>query len=138
MLTRTMDGQSCPLALPVRGLTLSNIINSARDSEKSVVLTNIVQSLSTIGWTMFPSMHTATETFSTLHSDVLALLGYDLDKQTKVVDNVKAFVGRIVHRALADLARMHRTTELADMWYSASASDYQKERCEHVNYIVII
>ena len=60
MLARTVDGQSCPLVHHVRGLTLSNIINSARDSEKSVVLTNIVQSLSTIGWAIFPSMHTGT------------------------------------------------------------------------------
>ena len=138
MLARTLDGQSCPLAHHVRGLTLNNIINSARNSEKSVVLTNLVQSLSTIGWIMFPSIHTATETFSTIHSDVLALLGYDLDKNTKVVDKVRAFIGRIGHRALADLARMHRTTEFTDMWYSASVSYYQKERCENIYYPVII
>lgn len=38
---------------------------------------------------MFPSMHTAVETFNTLHLDVLALLGYDLEKQTTMVENVK-------------------------------------------------
>jgi hypothetical protein len=115
MLARTLDVQSCPLAHPFRGLTLDNILDIARDSKKSVALTNIVHTLSTIGWAMFPSMHTAIDTFGTLHSDVLALLGYDLHKQTNVVENGRAFAGRMTHRALADLAKMYRTTELADM-----------------------
>ena len=87
---------------------------------------------------MFPGMHSAVETFSTLHSDVLVLLGYDLDKQTKVVKNVKAFIARIAHRALADMVRMHRTEEFASIWYSADVSDKQKERCEKVCYLVLI
>jgi hypothetical protein len=132
MFARTLDGQNCPLVHPLRGLTLNNILDIARDSNKSIVLTNIAYSLSTIGWAMFPSMHTAVETFSTLHSDVMALLGYDLYKRTKVVKNVRAFVGRIAHRAFADLARMHQTTELSNMWYSASVSDKQKERCKKI------
>ena len=49
------------------------------------MLTNIMHNLSTIGWAMFLSMHIAIETFSTLHSDVLALLGYDLEENPKVV-----------------------------------------------------
>jgi hypothetical protein len=81
MLARTLDGQSCLFAHPLRGLTLNNIFDIARNSKKSVVLTNTVHSLSTISWAMFPSMHTAVETFSTLHSDVMALLRYDF-KQT--------------------------------------------------------
>ena len=60
-------------------------------------------------------MHIAVEIFSSLHLNILTLLRYDLEKQTKVVENIRTFVGRIAHRAQADLAIMHRTTELADM-----------------------
>ena len=49
MLARTLDGQNCLHAHPLRGLTLNNIFDVARDSKKSVALTNIVHSLPTMG-----------------------------------------------------------------------------------------
>ena len=76
----TLDGQNCLLAHPLKGLALNNILDIIRDSKKSVVLTNIMHNLSTICGTLFPVMHTAVETFSTLQSDVLVLFGYELDK----------------------------------------------------------
>ena len=79
------------------------------------MLTNTVYGLSTRGWTLFPGMYRAVETFSIPHSNVLALFGYELNKQIIVVENIRAFIGRIAHRALTDMVRMHQYSELADM-----------------------
>ena len=89
---RTLDGQNCLYIHHLKGLTLNYILDIIQDSKKSIVLTNTAHSLSTMGWTLFPGMHTAVETFNTLHSDVLALFGYELDKQTIVVKKIGAFI----------------------------------------------
>lgn len=72
---------------------------------------------------MFPGIHTAVETFNNLYSNLLALFGYDLDKQTIIVEKVKAFIGIIVHRTFVDIMRMHRYFEIADMWYLTDVLD---------------
>lgn len=68
-----------------------------------------------MSWALSQGMHTTVKTFSILHLDVLVWFGYDLDEQTRVVENVRTFIGRIAHRALADMVRTRRTSELADM-----------------------
>ena len=115
VLMRTLDGQYNRFAHHLKSLTLNNILDIFRDSKKSIVLTNTVHNLSTMGWTLFLGVHTAVETFNTLHSNVLALLSYELNKQTVVVKKVRAFIGRIAHWILADMVTMYWSSELADM-----------------------
>ena len=86
VLMRTLDGRNGHLAHPLKGLTLNNFFDIARHSKKSVVLISTVHSLSNMGSTLFSDLHTAIETFNTLHSDVLASIGYKLDKQIIVVE----------------------------------------------------
>lgn len=97
ILVRTLDGYNCPLAYIERGLILKNILDIFWDNKKFVVLTYVVHSLSTMGWALFPGIYTAYNTFSNLHSDILALLGYDVDKYDRVMKKVKVFIGRIAH-----------------------------------------
>lgn len=79
-----------------------------------------------MGWTLFPSIHTASDIFCNLHLEVLDLLGYKIDKHARVVEKIKVFIGRIAHRALADMLRMRRTSKIANMWLSAVSQTYKK------------
>lgn len=105
VLVRTLHGHTRPLPHPDLGLTLQYILDFALDNKKSVALTSVVHVLSTIGWALFPGIHTVEDNFNNLHSDMVALLGYDPEKQVGVVEWIRAFIGRIAHRAIADMVR---------------------------------
>lgn len=53
LLVRTLHGHTRPLPHPDLGLTLQYILDFATDNDKSVALTNVVQSLSSTGWALF-------------------------------------------------------------------------------------
>lgn len=112
VLVRTLHGHTRPLAHPEVGLTLKYILEFATDNHNSVALTNVVHSLSSTGWALFPDIHIVADTLSNLHSDTVTLLGYHPEKQFGVVQKIRSFIGRIAHRAVSDLVRMHRTSEV--------------------------
>ena len=60
------------------GLTLRYILDFAINNKKSVALTNVVHILATMRWVSFPGIHIVAINFSNLHSNTMALLGYDL------------------------------------------------------------
>ena len=64
-------------------------------------------SLSTMDLALFMGIHTTCDTFNNLYSEILVLLGYNLDKQAKVVKKIKTFIVRIAHRAFADMLKIH-------------------------------
>ena len=72
------------------------------------------------------------DTFSELHADTVALLGYDHSIQVTVVEKIEAFVGRMAHRPVADMVRMHRKEQLAQMWYMADTTEQEREMCEEI------
>jgi hypothetical protein len=74
-------------------------------------LTHIVHNLPTMGAWYFPNI------FSVIHSDLKTLFGGEPCKQAAVTDRIQALFGKVAHRTIADMVRMHRTSELADMWY---------------------
>ena len=84
----------------------------------------------------FPCIIDAAETFTTLCNDVVALLGCEPSKQQEVMDKIQSFFGKLAHMAIADLLHMHRTTELADMWYTEDLSTQRQEKCEDVNNLI--
>ena len=131
-LVRTLQGIKRPLAHPTRGLDLNYMLDLVRSKEYSVALSVIVQGLPHQGWTTFPGIHVALENYSELHADTVALLGYDPANQVAVVDKIQAFIGRMAHRAVADMVRMHRDDELAQMWYQSDTTQHQREKCEDV------
>ena len=55
------------------------------------------------------------DNFSRLHSDTVALLGYEPKKQVAVAEKIRAFIGRMPHRVVCDLIRMQQSSELEDM-----------------------
>lgn len=131
-LVRILEGHKRPLAHPTKGLGNQYLLEFARDKDFSVALTEVVQNFPSMGWTSFPGIDVAAEPYSVLHRDVIALLGYEPNEQVAVVNKIKAFLGRMAHRAIADMLRMHRHSELADMWYSDSLSTQRQETCEEV------
>lgn len=132
LLVRTFHGYSRPLPHPNLGLTFQYILDFALDNEKSVALTNVVQTLATTGWAMFPGIHLASDTFSNLHTNTVSLLGYDPEKQVGVVERIRSFLGRIAHRAVADMIRRQQSSLLHDMWCESSVSEHQRVKCEEV------
>ena len=132
VLVRTLHRHTRPLAHPEVGLTLKYILEFATDNHNSVALTNVVHSLSSTGWALFPDIHTVADTLSNLHSDTVALLGYHPEKQFGVVQKIKSFIGRIAHRAVSDLVRMHRTSEVRDMWFAADVPEQRRAKCHEV------
>ena len=136
VLFRTLHGHTRPLPHPSVGLTLDYILACAADQNKSVALTNVVHNLATMGWALFPGIQNGAENFSTLHSDTVALLGYDTKMQVAVVEKVRAFLGRVAHRAVADMVRMQRVVELEDMWYAAQVPDQRRTKCNEVRIAV--
>lgn len=114
----TLHGHTRPLPHLDIGLTLQYILDFVMDNKKSIALTNVVHSLATMGWALFPSIHAVTDNFCNLHLDIVALLGYDPDKQVGVVDRIRAFIGRIAHKAISDIIRMQRSFVLEDMWFA--------------------
>ena len=99
-LVRTLEGYKRPLALPSKGLHLQYILDIARSQDYFVALSMIVQGLPHTGWLAFPGIYGAVDTFSELHADTVALLGYDHSNQVTVVEKIEAFVGRTAHRWL--------------------------------------
>jgi hypothetical protein len=93
-----------------------------------------VQNLATMGWALFPGIHTVADDFNNLHFDTIALLGYDLEKQVRVVDKIRAFVGRIAHRTVVDIIRMQRSSELEDMWFTVDVPEQRRTKCEEVRH----
>ena len=136
VLFRTLHGHTRPLPHPNVGLTLDYILACAADQNKSVALTNVVHNLATMGWALFPGIQNGAENFSTLHSDTVALLGYDTKMQVAVVEKVRAFLGRVAHRAVADMVRMQRDVELEDMWYAAQVPDQRRTKCNEVRIAI--
>lgn len=76
-LVRTLQGNKRPLAHPTKGLGLGYLLDLARSKDYSVALCNIVQGLPHQGWSTFPGIEGALDTYSELHADTVALLGYD-------------------------------------------------------------
>ena len=137
VLFRTLHGHTRPLPHPKVGLTFDYILACAVDQDKSVALTNVVHNLATMGWAIFPGIQNAAESFSTLHSDTVALLGYDTNKQVAVVEKIRAFLGRVAHRAVADMIRMQRDVQLEDMWFAAEVPDQRRTKCNEVQRAVL-
>lgn len=135
-LVRVFEGYKRPIAHPTKGLGLRYLLELARDKETSVALTMVVQNMPSMGWMSFPNIMNVAEPFSVLHDDVVALLGYEPDKQVEVVKKIQYFCGKIAHRAVADMVRMHRQSELADMWYTETVSDQRRETCEEVCFLI--
>lgn len=123
-----------PLSHPIMGLTLQYIHDFVRDNKKSVTLTNVVHSLATTGWALFPDIHTVADNYSDLHSDTVALFGYDPEHQVRVVDRIIAFTRRITHRAVIDIVRMQRPSEFKDMWFANNVAKQQRAKCEEVHH----
>lgn len=134
VLVRTLHGYTHPLRHPTMGLTLQYILDFTMDNEKSVAFTNVVHSLATIGWALFPSIHTVADNFSNLHLDIIALLGYDPEKQVEVVNKIRTFIGRIAHRAITDIVRMERSSELEDMWFATNVPEQRRAKCKKVRH----
>lgn len=131
-LVRTVEGFNRPLSHPTRGLDLEYMLELARDKNHSVALTKIAQSLPTTGWINFPGIYDATDNFEDLFLDVVALLKYGTSKQMEVIEKIQSFIGRMAHRAVADMVRMHRQSVLADMWFNDSITKQRQEKCEEV------
>ena len=136
-LVRTLEGYKRPLAHPSKGLDLQFILDIAHSKEPSVALSMIVQGLPHTGCLAFPGICGALDTFSELHADIVALLGYDHSNQVVVVEKIQAFVGRMAHRSVADMLRTHHEEELALMWYNADNTEQEREKCEEVSYILL-
>lgn len=132
ILFRTLYGHTRPLSHPDAGLTLQCILDFAVDREKSVALTNIVQNLEASGWALFPGLDSVVDSFTNLHSDTVALLGYEPEKQVAVVEKIRSFVGRVAHRAISDMVRMQRSAELEDMWFKDNVSEQRRTKCNEV------
>jgi hypothetical protein len=75
--------------------------------------------------------------FSELHADTIALLGYDHLNQVTVVEKIQAFVGRMTHRQVVDMVRMHHDDQLAQMRSKADTTKQKRENCEDVSYILV-
>ena len=56
-------------------------------------------------------------TLSDLHDNIVALLNYDHSNQVVVVEEIQAFICMMVHKFVADMVRLHRDEQLAELWY---------------------
>ena len=137
MLFRTLHGHSRPLPHPDASLTLDYILDFAVDNDKSVALTNVVHNLAITGWASFPGIKSALDSYSNLHSDTVALLGYEPNKQVAVVEKIRTFIGRVAHRVVCDMVRMQRARELEDMWFACDVPEQRRTRCDEVRILVI-
>lgn len=131
-LVRILEGYSRPLSHPTRGLDLQYILQLTHETHHSVTLTRVAQSLPLTGWSTFPDIQNATDSFDNLFSDVAALVGYEPSRQMAVVEKIQSFLGRIAQRAIADMVRMHRDNELADMWFNGDITQERQAKCEEV------
>lgn len=131
-LVRILEGYNRPLSHPTRGLDLQYILQLTHDTHHSVALIRVAQNLPLTGWSTFPSIQNAADNFDNLFSDVAALVGYELSSQEAVVEKIQSFIGRIAQRAIADMIRMHRDNELADMWFNGDITQERHTKCEEV------
>lgn len=131
-LFRNMDGFRRPLSHPTLGLHEEYIMGLARDNIQSVALTTIAQNLAITGWSTFPGIQDAAEHINVLFAGVNALLGEDPAGQKAVVEKMESFIGRIAQRAVADMVRMHRDSELADMWFRDDIGEQREAKCNKV------
>lgn len=134
ILFKTLHGQNRPLSHPDAGLTLQYILEFAVDNDKYVALTNVVHSLAASGWATFPGIHAVVDNYSNLHTNTVALLGYDPKKRVAVVEKIKAFIGKVVHRAISDMVRMQRSSELEDMWFRVDVPKQRRRKCNEVRH----
>lgn len=134
VLFRTLHGHTRPLAHLDVGLTLQSILDFAVDTEKSVALTHVVHNLAATGWASFPGIHSVVDNFSNLHLDTVGLLGYNPKKQVAVVEKIRAFVGIVAHRAVCDMVRMGRSSELEDMWFAPNVLEQRRTKCDEVKH----
>ena len=132
VLVRTLHGHTRPFPHLDIGLTVQYILDFANNKDKSVALMNIVHSLATTGWALFLGIQEVTNTFSNLHSDTVALLGYDPKKQVGIVERINAFIGRITHRNISDMVIMQHCSKLEDMWYAVDVLKQRRAKCEEV------
>ena len=132
VLFRTLHGHTRPLPHPDVGLTLDYILDFAVDNEKSVALTNVVHNLATTSWALFPGIQSAVYNYSNLHSDIVALLGYEPNRQVAVVEKIRAFIGRVAHRAVSDMVRLQRSSEIEDMWFADHVTEQRRTKCNEV------
>lgn len=102
------------------------------NNSKSVALTNIVHNLSAMGWAFFPGIYSTLDIFGNLHSKIVVLFEYDMDKHVGVVEKIRAFISRIEHKALADIVRMPWPSKIANMWLLSDVLQEQRKKCEEV------
>lgn len=131
-LVRSLEVSSRPLSHPTRGLHGENLMELARDPHHSAALRSIAKNLPISGWRTFPGIHNAAKYIDILYPYVEAILGCEPSRQNAVVKKVESFVSRIAHRSIADMVRMQRGTELADMWYSVDIGPQRQAFCEEV------
>lgn len=132
----TFEGHQSPLAHPTTGLSVQSLFELANSQDRSGSLTSVVQNLPYVGDMYFPCIYDAAETFTSLRNDVIALLGCEPSKQQDVMDKIQCFLGKVAHRAVADMLRMNHIAELADMWYSEDLSTQRQKKCEQVNMVL--
>jgi hypothetical protein len=135
-LVRNMEGFRRPLSHPIKGLHVENILGLARDKIQSGSLTTISQNIPITGWCTFPGIHRAVEHIDALSTDVAALLGDEPTAQIAVVEKIESFIGRIAHRAIADMVRMQREGELADMWFRVDIGEERQAKCDEVCSVI--
>jgi hypothetical protein len=131
-LVRNMEGFRHPLSHPIKGLHGENILGLARDKIQLGSLTTISQNIPITGWCTVPGIHRAVEHIDALSTDVAALLGDEPTGQMAVVEKIESFIGRIAHRAIADMVRMQREGELADMWFRVDIGEECQAKCDEV------
>ena len=130
---RLCHGRTRPLSHPDVGLSIPYLRSFAHHEEKSSVLKNVVQSLSTTGLLLFPNIDSGVDNLSNLHSDSVALLGQDQEKRDGVVNGIRSFVGRMAHRAVCDMVRKNCISELKDLWYADDVHEPRSSGCQEVS-----
>ena len=131
-LIRNIWGFRRPLSYPIIGLHEEYIMGLARDKIQLVALMTIAQHILITGWSTFPGIQSAVEHIDVLFTDVAAILGDDPTGQKAVVEKMESFIGRIAQRAVADMVRMHRDSELADMWFRDDIGEQREAKCNKV------
>ena len=103
-----------PLSHPTKALHGKYILELARDTHHSVALTRIVQNLPITCWSIFLSILNVVKDFDVIFTDVAALFGYEPSGQMVVVEKIESFINKISQRAIANMVRMHRESNLVD------------------------
>ena len=62
--------------------------------------------------------------------DTVELLDYILGNHVGVVKKIRAFIGRIAHKSIVDMAYMQQLSKLGDMWCGVNVLDQRKYMCD--------